>query len=84
MPSSEELAFLTSGCLSWAEFGVSSWRVVASLLAVVSVRCLQYVTSQAALVRPRMGASSLKVLPKASGTPWGANYQVSRKEGQNH
>ncbi len=43
----------------------------ASLLAVVSVRCLQYVTSQAALVRPRMGTSSLKVLPKASGTPWG-------------
>ena len=28
MPSSEELAFLTSGWLSWAEFGVSSWRVV--------------------------------------------------------
>lgn len=26
---------------------------------------------EAALVRPRMGTSSLKVLPKASGTPWG-------------
>lgn len=26
---------------------------------------------EAALVRPRMGTSSVKVLPKASGTPWG-------------
>ena len=31
---------------------------------------------EAALVRPRMGTSSLKVLPKASGTPWGHQLLV--------
>ena len=33
--------------------------------------------AQAALVRPRLGKTSLKALPKADGTPWGHHRQAS-------
>ena len=33
--------------------------------------------AQAALVRPRLGKTSLKPLPKADGTPWGHHRQAS-------
>jgi hypothetical protein len=45
-------------------------QVIAWLWAAVLFRHLVD-PAQAALVRPRMGRTSLKALPKADGTPWG-------------